>query len=138
MENKEIDNFKILLDEDNFTEKFQKLPKEEREKYIRLSLLICHCASDFQKENMISKTINHRIHWLLDIFNNNNNLVSPSEFKELFDIKPINITFFKNALNRFWKIVDTKKGKEIFLENLKVHKELYSYTQKGGLNSSQP
>lgn len=111
-------NIKLFLDEDFILKEFKKLQNEKKIKYKKIGLAICLCASNLMKRRIISKITNRRIHLILDIFNDRCNIMKPSKLKELLGIKNINIKFFKNAMFKFYKIIEDNNEKRVFLNYL--------------------
>lgn len=91
----------IYLDEDFFDKKRQDYSEEEWEKIVgKWILLNAYVEAKLFKQGKISKIIFHRFsRGGYRIFNvNRTDLMGSNEFNSLFDIKPIDIKLFRNAV----------------------------------------
>lgn len=110
-----MEELKILLDEDFYAKKKEDYSEEDWRKIVKRWIFLDHIVEELlYKKNKIGKITWNRFSrtgWRIYNFNNNN-LMMPSKFNELFDIKPVDMKFLISA------------RKKIELELKKVDKSL--------------
>ena len=99
---------KISLDLGEIDKKF--LTKEQREEYVNRLQKISKLARKYLNQKRISKTTYNRIHrlWLfIPREDELKQLVSTEEFCRIFKVKPLNLTYTQNALDKLF--IEIKK-----------------------------